>query len=149
MTMTENHTPTAEPTTDAAAEPIEQPAARRTVRGRLPSGRKAVAAGAVLAGLAICGAGFWAGYAVAENKPSDTATTQTTNDGWSDRGFPGDGRGPMGGMPGGGQMGGMPGGTQDGADGTGGTTGEAPDFDGDGEPDTESGTDSSSGTNSG
>ncbi len=66
---------------------------------RLPSGRKAVAAGAVVAALAVGGAGFGAGYAVADSGSSDTATTQTTDD-WGDRGFPGDGdgRGPMGEM---------------------------------------------------
>jgi hypothetical protein len=123
-TMTENPTP-----------------ARRTLRDRLPrhlprrlpSGRKAIAAGAVVAGLAIGGAGFGAGYAVADDGGSDT-TTQTS-DGWAERGHPGDGRGPMGQMPGG-QMGGGMGGQM------GGTTGE-PDFDGDGVPDTDSGSDTS------
>ncbi|WP_224275898.1 hypothetical protein [Nocardioides lacusdianchii] len=93
---------------------------------RLPSGRKAVAAGAVVAALALGGAGFGAGYAVADSGSSDTATTQTT-DVWGDRGFPGDGagRGPMGEVPGGG-MG-----------------DQAPDLDGDGQPDTDS-SDSSS-----
>jgi hypothetical protein len=114
--------------------------ARRTLRDRLPrrlpSGRKAIAAGAVVAGLAIGGAGFGAGYAVADDGGSDT-TSQTTDD-WGQRGYPGDGRGPMGGMGGG--MSGQPGGT---APGQGGTTGE-PDLDGDGVPDTDSGTDSES-----
>lgn len=88
---------------------------------RLPSGRKAVAAGAVAAALAVGGAGFGAGYAVADSGSSDTATTQTTDD-WDDRGFPGDGagRGPMGEVPGG-EMG-----------------DQAPDLDGDGQPDTDS-----------
>ena len=73
--------------------------ARRTwrdrLRRRLPSGRRAVAAVAVVAGLAIGGAGFGAGYAVGDDRSADTATTQTGS-GW-DRGQPGDGRGPMGG----------------------------------------------------
>jgi hypothetical protein len=64
--------------------------ARRTLRDRLPrrlpSGRTAIAAGAVVAGLAIGGAGFGAGYAVADDGGSDT-TTQTT-DGWAERGYP-------------------------------------------------------------
>jgi hypothetical protein len=119
-TMTENPTP-----------------ARRTLRDRLPrrlpSGRKAIAAGAVVAGLAIGGAGFGAGYAVADDGAGDT-TTQTSDD-WAERGHPGDGRGPMGQMPGS-QMGGGMGGQM------GGTTGE-PDFDGDGVPDTDSGSDTS------
>jgi hypothetical protein len=123
-TMTENPTP-----------------ARRTLRDRLPrhlprrlpSGRKAIAAGAVVAGLAIGGAGFGAGYAVADDGGNDT-TTQTS-DGWAERGHPGDGRGPMGQMPGGQMGGGM-------GDQMGGTTGE-PDFDGDGVPDTDSGSDTS------
>jgi hypothetical protein len=114
--------------------------ARRTLRDRLPrrlpAGRKAIAAGAVVAGLAIGGAGFGAGYAVADDGGSDTAT-QTTDD-WGQRGYPDDGRGPMGGMGGG--MSGQPGGT---APGQGGTAGE-PDLDGDGVPDTDSGTDSES-----
>jgi hypothetical protein len=108
-TMTQNPTP-----------------ARRTLRDRLPrrlpSGRTAIAAGAVVAGLAVGGAGFGAGYAVADDGAGDT-TTQTTGD-WAGRGQPGDGRGPMGEMGGG--MGGQ----------MGGTTGE-PDFDGDGVPDTD------------
>jgi hypothetical protein len=132
-TMTENPTP-ATTAPDARPEPDQPPAARRTLRDRLPrhlpSGRKAVAAGAVVAGLAIGGAGFGAGYAVADDGGSDTAT-QTTDD-WTQRGYPGDGRGPMGEMPGGGMDGQM-----------GGTTGE-PDFDGDGKPDTDSGTDTDS-----
>jgi hypothetical protein len=112
--------------------------ARRTLRDRLPrrfprrlpSGRKAIAAGAVVAGLAIGGAGFGAGYAVADDGADDT-TTQTSDD-WAERGYPGDGRGPMGEMPGGGMDGQM-----------GGTTGE-PDLDGDGVPDTDSGSDTES-----
>jgi hypothetical protein len=114
--------------------------ARRTLRDRLPrrlpSGRKAIAAGAVVAGLAVGGAGFGAGYAVADDGGSDT-TTQTTDD-WGQRDYPGDVRGPMGEMGGG--MSGQPGGT---APGQGGTTGD-PDLDGDGVPDTDSGTDSES-----
>ena len=113
--------------------------ARRTWRDRLPrrlpSGRRAVAAGAVVAGLAIGGAGFGAGYAVGDDGAADTATTQTGTD-W-DRGQPGDGRGPMGDLEGqvpGGGMGGPPG---DLTQGEGGTTDQAPDFDGDGQPDTD------------
>lgn len=127
--MTEN--PQLSETTTSPAATTEP--TRRTLRDRLPSGRKAVAAGAVVAGLAIGGAGFGAGYAVADAGSSDTATTQTT-DGWGDRRMPGGGPGQMGGpmgeMPDGGQMGG--------------TTGEAPDFDGDGSPDTDSGSGSTS-----
>ena len=98
---------------------------RNRLPRRLPSGRKAVASGAVVAALAVGGAGFGAGYAVADSGSSDTATTQTTDD-WGDRGFPGDGagRGPMGEVPGG-EMGGEMG-------------GQAPDLDGDGQPDTDS-----------
>lgn len=96
---------------------------------RLPSGRKAIAGGAVVATLAVGGAGFGAGYAVADSGSADTATTQTTDD-WGDRGFPGDGagRGPMG------EMGGAPGGEMGGD-----LSGQAPDLDGDGQPDTDSG----------
>jgi hypothetical protein len=128
-TMTENQLPTAPATTaapEAAAAPADQPAARRTWRDRLPSGRKTVAAGAVVAGLAIGGAGFGAGYAVADNGTDDATTTQTTD--WGDRGMP-SGRGPMGG-------------TTEGD----GSTGQAPDFDGDGEPDTDDGSTSDSAT---
>jgi hypothetical protein len=118
--MTEN------PTTSIPA-PDQQPAPRRTLRDRLPrrlqSSRRAIAAGAVAAGLAIGGAGFGAGYAVADDGAGDTPT-QTTGDG-VERGQPGDGRGPLGET--GGQMGG-------GMGGQGGTTGE-PDLDGDGVPD--------------
>jgi len=125
--MTESSLPTPPATTDAPAYDTSSPApARRTWRDRLPSGRKAVAAGAVVAGLAIGGAGFGAGYAVGDGS-ADTATTQTT-DGW-DRGQPGDGRGPMG------EMGVPPG---DFSQGQGGTTDQAPDLDGDGQPDTDS-----------
>lgn len=144
--MNENPTPSvedAQPGTRPGTQPATQealPAPRRTLRDRLPSGRRAVAAGAVLAGLAIGGAGFGAGYAVAD--PSDAATTQTTDgqttDGWDDRPTPpGGGPGEMGG-PMEGQMGGMPGGA---TQGDGGTTGELPDFDGDGHPDIDSGSD--------
>jgi hypothetical protein len=123
-------TPPAEP-----APAYGSPApARRTWRERLPrrlpSGRRAVAAGAVVAGLAIGGAGFGAGYAVGDDGSADTATTRTGS-GW-DRGQPGDGRGPMGGPPG------------DLTQGEGGTTDQAPDFDGDGQPDTDSDTHSGS-----
>ncbi len=99
---------------------------------RLPSGRKAVAAGAVVAALAVGGAGFGAGYAVADSGASDTATTQTPDD-WGDRGFPGEGagRGPMG------EMGGAPDGEMGGEMG-GDLSGQAPDLDGDGQPDTDS-----------
>jgi hypothetical protein len=146
-TMTENQLPTAPgaTTTDAAPEgatsPVDQPAGH-VWRDRLPSGRKAVAAGAVVAGLAIGGAGFGAGYAVGHGGADDAATTQTTGTDWGDRGMPGD-RGPMGDMGGQlpGQTGGGPmGGTTQGD----GSTGQAPDFDGDGQPDTDSGTDSGS-----
>ena len=127
------------PSTGTAASTTpayDAPAPRRTWRDRVPSGRKVVAAGAVVAGLAVGGAGFGAGYAVGHDDTATTGTTQTT-DGFGDRGFPGDGRmpgGPMGDMGGqvpGGPMGGT---TQDG----GGSTGQQPDFDGDGQPDTDS-----------
>ena len=120
--------PATPPTEPAPAYAPTAPA-RRTWRDRvprrLPSGRKAVAAGAVVAGLAIGGAGFGAGYAVGDDGSVDTATTQTGTE-W-DRGQPGDGRGPMGDLEGQvpGQMGGPPG-------------DQAPDFDGDGQPDTDS-----------
>lgn len=130
------------PTTDQAAEQADteaRPAPRRTLRDRLPSGRRAVAAGAVVAGLAIGGAGFGAGYAVADHGSSDTATTQTTGE-WGDRQMPG-GPGQPGGQMGG-QIPGAPMGEQ-----PGGTTGQ-PDFDGDGQPDTDSGTTDSSTQNS-
>ncbi|MFC7726042.1 hypothetical protein ACFQW6_13065 [Nocardioides sp. GCM10028917] len=110
--------------------------ARPTWRDRLPrrfpSGRRAVAAGAVVAGLAIGGAGFGAGYAVGDDGSADTTTTQTGS-GW-DRGQPGDGRGPMGDLEGQ-----VPGG---------GITDQAPDFDGDGQPDTENGSTTDSALNS-
>ena len=65
------------------------------------------------------------GVAAAFASASDTATTQTTDD-WGDRGFPGEGRGPMG------EMGGPPGGEMGGD-----LSGQAPDLDGDGQPDTD------------
>ncbi len=70
-----------------------------------------------MAGLAIGGAGFGAGYAVGDNGDTTQQTTPFTP---GERGFPG------------GQMG-TPPGTSDG--GTGDSTGQAPDFDGDGQPD--------------
>jgi hypothetical protein len=122
--MTENPLPTAPDTP------------RRTWRDRLPrrlpSGRKAVAASAVVAGLAIGGAGFGAGYAVADDGTADTATTRTTDD-WGGRGYPG---GP-GGEMGGGQLGVPPGDPTQGGGTGGGSTDQAPDFDGDGVPDTD------------
>ena len=139
--MTESSLPQPPATSDASSYDAPPAPPRRTWRDRLPrrlpSGRKAVAAGAVVAGLAIGGAGFGAGYAVGDAGSSDTATTQTT-DGWGDRQPPGDDRGPMGGM-------GVPPG--DFSQGQGGTTDQAPDFDGDGQPDTDDGTDG--GTDSG
>ena len=118
---------------------VRPPPRRRTWRDRLPrrlpSGRRAVAAGAVVAGLAIGGAGFGAGYAVGDDGSADTATTQTGTD-W-DRGQPGDGRGPMGDLDGqvpGARWAALPATTQ-----ASGTTDQAPDFDGDGQPDTDSG----------
>ncbi len=81
-----------------------------------------------MAGLAIGGAGFGAGYAVADSGTDDATTTvtQTGGDDWGDRGMPGD-HGPMGDM----QVPGAPSGATQGD----GSTGQAPDFDGDGEPD--------------
>ena len=133
--MTESSLPTPPATGDAPAYDTSSPTpVRRTWRDRLPSGRRAVTAGAVVAGLAIGGAGFGAGYAVGDDGSADTATTQTGT-GW-DRGQPGDGRGPMGDLedqvPGGGM-----GGRGDLTQGEGGTTDQAPDFDGDGQPDTD------------
>ena len=153
--MNDSQLPPAPATPPAEPAPYTQPApARRTWRDRLPrrlpSGRRAVAAGAVVAGLAIGGAGFGAGYAVGDDGSADTATTQTGTD-W-DRGQPGDGRGPMGDLEGqvpGGEMGGGMGGPPgDLTQGEGGTTDQAPDFDGDGQPDTDndSGSTSDSGT---
>ncbi|NPC41683.1 hypothetical protein [Nocardioides sp. zg-1230] len=107
------------------------PTARRTWRDRLPFGRRAVAAGAVVAGLAIGGAGFGAGYAVADDGAADTTTTQTTDD-WGRGAYPG---GPGGEM--GGQRGVPPGDLSQGGGPGGGTTDQAPDFDGDGVPDTD------------
>ena len=123
--------------TPATATPYAEPAEERSTRARdwrrLGRSRKAMAAGAVVAGLAIGGAGFGAGYAVGDDGAASTGTTtQTTTDG-GDPGGPmgeldGDTAGRPGGPPGG-QPGGPPGGgTQD----QGGTTGQAPDFDGDG-----------------
>ncbi|MCW2738828.1 MAG: hypothetical protein JWN97_3472 [Nocardioides sp.] len=123
--------------------PTHPPTARRDWR-RLGRSRKVLTAGAVVAGLAIGGAGFGAGYAVGDSD-STTGTTQTGTD-LGDHGFPGgpmgdrDGDGPMG-VPPGGDLDGQLGGTQ------GGTTGESPDFDGDGQPD--SGTGSSTSPDSG
>ena len=100
--MTENQLPTA-PATDTAHAPYaESPAPTRTWRDRLPSGRKAITAGAVVAGLAVGGAGFGAGYAVGHDDSRPTSTTTQTTDGSGDRpaGFPGDGRGPMGDLDG-------------------------------------------------
>ena len=146
--MTENQLPAAPATDTAHAPSAESPAPKRTWRDRVPSGRKVITAGAVVAGLAVGGAGFGAGYAVGHDDVATTGTTTQTTDGFGGQldghGFPGDGRGPMGDMDGdGGQMGGqLPGGpiggtTQDG-------TGQAPDFDGDGEPDTDDGSTSDS-----
>ena len=126
----------AAPATDATSY-AESPAPRRTWRDRVPRGRKVLISGAVVAGLAVGGAGFGAGYAVGHDVAT-TSTTQTT-DGFDGRGFPGDGQmpgGPMGDMPGG-PMGGT---TQDGGGTTQDGTGQEPDFDGDGEPDTDDGT---------
>lgn len=143
--MTENQLPAA-PATDPAQPYAEATAPRRTWRDRVPRGRTVITAGVVVAGLAVGGAGFGAGYAVGHDDVATTGTTQTT-DGFDDRGFPGDGRmpgGPMGDMDGGQLPGGPMGGTQD----DGGTsqdgTGQQPDFDGDGQPDTDSGTTSDS-----
>jgi hypothetical protein len=128
--------PATPPTEPAPAYAPSASAARRTWRDRLPrrlpSGRRAIVAGAVVAGLAIGGAGFGAGYAVGDDGSADTGTTQTGSD-WGDRGMPGDGRGPMGDL-----QGQVPGG------GMGGTTDQAPDFDGDGQPDTDGGAGSGS-----
>ena len=139
--MTDSQLPPAPATPPAEPAPCVRHARSRRRTGatawrdRLPSGRRAVTAGAVVAGLAIGGAGFGAGYAVGDDGSADTATTQTGTD-W-DRGQPGDGRGPMGDLEGqvpGGGMGGPPG---DLTQGEGGTTDQAPDFDGDGQPDTD------------
>ncbi|KRF37671.1 hypothetical protein [Nocardioides sp. Soil805] len=112
--------------------------ARRGWRSRLPRGRSAVVVGAAAAVLAVGGVGFGAGYAVGDHGASvDQATTQQVpgfdrdGDGF---GGPPDGR--IGGPMDGSQLGGQ-------ADGDSGTTGQAPDFDGDGQPDS-SGTDSGS-----
>lgn len=132
-------TPPAEPAPYAPSA-LARRSWRDRLRRRLPSGRGAVAAGAVLAGLAIGGAGFGAGYAVGDDGSADTATTQTGS-GW-DRGQPDDGRGPMGDLDGqvpGGGVGGPPGDLTQG-----GATDQAPDLDGDGQPDADSDTDSGS-----
>lgn len=131
--MTENPLPTA----PSAPAPTTRRTWRDRLPRRLPSGRKAVAAGAVVAGLAIGGAGFGAGYAVADDGPADTTTTQTTDD-WGRGGYPGGPGGEMGGEMGG-QLGVPPGDLGQGGTG-GGTTDQAPDFDGDGVPDTDSDT---------
>jgi len=149
--MSENQLPAAPDTDTTHAPHAEQaPTPRRTWRDRMPGGRKVIAAGAVVAGLAVGGAGFGAGYAVGHDDVATTGTTsQQTTDGFDGHGFPGDGggRGPMGDM--GGQMPGGPmgGTTQDGTGQDG--TGQAPDFDGDGQPDTDSGTDSGTTTDDG
>ena len=119
--MTENQLPTA-PATDPAHTPYaESPAPTRTWRDRLPRGRKVVAAGAVVAGLAIGGAGFGAGYAVAAATTSRPRSTTQTTDGFGDRGLPGDGRGPMGDLDGQ-----LPGGPMGGTTQGDGSTGQAP-----------------------
>jgi hypothetical protein len=136
--------PSAPATTDTAADQTAQygaeptqPAPRRGWR-ELGRSRRVITAGAVVAGLVIGGAGFGAGYAVGDDGAATIGTTsqQTTGD-FDGHGFPGDG-GRMGGQMPGGPMGGT---TQDG-----GTTGQAPDFDGDGQPDTDTG---SNGTDDG
>jgi hypothetical protein len=147
--MNDSQLPPAPATPPAEPAPAYAPsgAARRTWRDRLPrrlpSGRRAVTAGAVVAGLAIGGAGFAAGYAVGDDGSADTATTQTCS-GW-DRGQPGDGRGPTGDLagqlPGGGMGSGMGVPPGDLTQGEGGTTDQAPDFDGDGQPDPDSDSD--------
>lgn len=124
---------------DTTTDPIDQPVTdKRSWRG-LASSRKAMAAGAVAAGLALGGAGFGVGYAVGGDAAStDVARQDQTTDGdWGDPGFRGGPGGDMGGQPGvppGGDMGG--------------TTGQAPDLDGDGQPDTGTDPDSGSDTDS-
>ena len=135
--MNDSQLPTAPATRPTEPAPRPHPSAGRTWRDRLPrrlpSGRRAVAAGAVVAGLAIGGAGFGVGYAVGDDgwptrhhadRPSRTGPPTAT--------------GATGGFP-------RRTGRRDGrparrpaAVATGGTTGQAPDFDGDGQPDTDS-----------
>ena len=103
------------------------PPRRRSSWRRFARGRKAIAAGAAVAGLAIGGAGFGAGYAVGDDGSTTQQTSTLTPDqGDGDRGFPAAtwaarwARRPTARRA-----------------GTGGTTGQAPDFDGDGQPDTD------------
>lgn len=121
-------------TTYAAPAPAT---AKRDWR-RMGRSRKVLTAGAVVAGLAIGGAGFGAGYAVGDDGAATTGTTSQTPGDFGGRG------GPMGDRDGDGDLGGQfgvpPGGQLGGGTDPGGTTGEAPDFDGDSQPDTDSGT---------
>ncbi|WP_121257757.1 hypothetical protein [Nocardioides ferulae] len=84
-------------------------------------GRRAIAAGIVAGSLAIGGLGFGAGYAVADRDAGQADPTQQTPP--FDRfGAPGERGGPMGGQ-------------MDGQGEDDGSSGQAPDYDGDGQPD--------------
>ena len=114
--------------TDDQPTPDQPTPEKHSWRG-LASSRKAMAAGVVAAGLVLGGAGFGVGYAVGD-EPARTDIAQqdeTTDGGWGDHGLRG---GPDGDM-GGGRMGVPPGGDR---------SGQAPDLDGDGQPDTDSST---------
>ncbi len=144
--------PDATPATPAYAP--DQPALdadvtpARSRSWRVAKGRRLVAAGAVVAGLAVGGAGFGAGYAAGHDGTTGTTTSTTDQTGLTgQQGFPAatadrwgtwtaTATGPARWEARWGQMGAPPGST--GTD-QGGTTGQAPDFDGDGQPDTDSG----------
>lgn len=118
-------TPVGDELTTPDPIPAEAGASERR-RLRRPS-RRTTVAGVALGGVAL--AGFGGGYLVGHQTGGRTDQLQMTG---FDRG---DGHGvPPGGMPGGAPPG------QHGQGGMGGRTGEQPDFDGDGQPDTSDGT---------
>lgn len=124
---------TAQPIRHEDAEAVSTPPAatptapRRWSRGVL-RGRRALATGVTVAALAIGGAGFGVGYAVGGDGAPATQQVPDFDRGRDGFGGPPDG---MRDFPGGPMDGQTDGGTGPGSGGT----GQAPDFDGDGQPD--------------
>ncbi|MDN4162979.1 hypothetical protein [Nocardioides abyssi] len=126
-------------TTPLTPNPATNPApeaamATRGWKERLTRGRTPALAAATAAALVIGGAGFGIGYAVADPAGDGTNPSQVTGTGQDDPRFGGPPDGRMGGPgePMGGQMGGSTDGESDPGSGD---TGQAPDLDGDGQPD--------------